>query len=99
MICYLLLYRSGDGRFLVVSSTDGYCTIISFAEGELGTPYKDQIKRHTKPVVEVKDTENLQQNVKVASEQVICCNEFVWFLKKNQCILFFKLDIMTRFNL
>ncbi|XP_076055042.1 chromatin assembly factor 1, p105 subunit [Oratosquilla oratoria] len=31
---------SDDGRILVVSSTDGYCSLISFAEGELGTPYK-----------------------------------------------------------
>ncbi|XP_046392894.1 chromatin assembly factor 1 subunit B [Ischnura elegans] len=31
---------SSDGRILVVSSTDGYCSAITFAEGELGIPYK-----------------------------------------------------------
>jgi chromatin assembly factor 1 subunit B len=29
---------SPDGRFLVASSHDGYCTIASFGEGELGRP-------------------------------------------------------------
>ncbi|XP_054258509.1 chromatin assembly factor 1 subunit B [Macrosteles quadrilineatus] len=30
---------SSDGRVLVVSSSDGYCSIITFAENELGTIY------------------------------------------------------------
>lgn len=34
---------SDDGRLLVVSSTDGYCSLVSFSEGELGTQYKDKI--------------------------------------------------------
>lgn len=34
---------SDDGRLLVVSSTDGYCSLLSFSEGELGTPYKDKV--------------------------------------------------------
>lgn len=32
--------RSQDGRLLVVSSTDGYCTLVSFDAGELGTEYE-----------------------------------------------------------
>ncbi len=32
------LLRSNDGRFLVVSSSDGYCSILSFDPGELGVP-------------------------------------------------------------
>ncbi|XP_053733345.1 chromatin assembly factor 1 subunit B [Synchiropus splendidus] len=32
---------SGDGSFLAVSSTDGYCSFLSFAPGELGTPLKE----------------------------------------------------------
>jgi len=32
--------RSHDGQLLVVSSTDGYCTLITFDENELGTIYK-----------------------------------------------------------
>ena len=35
-----LLSRSHDARLLVVSSTDGYCTLITFDENELGTVYK-----------------------------------------------------------
>nr|CAD7402951.1 unnamed protein product [Timema cristinae] len=31
---------SSDGRALVVSSTDGYCSIVTFVEGELGKEYK-----------------------------------------------------------
>lgn len=34
----LLLTRSSDGRLLVVSSTDGYCSFIKFEDGELGQP-------------------------------------------------------------
>ena len=32
---------SPDGRYLVATSHDGFCTIAAFAEGELGTPLKD----------------------------------------------------------
>jgi len=38
-VCNVFI-RSHDGRLLVVSSTDGYCTLISFDENELGTEYK-----------------------------------------------------------
>uniref|UniRef100_A0A8C8DT70 Chromatin assembly factor 1, subunit B n=1 Tax=Oryzias sinensis TaxID=183150 RepID=A0A8C8DT70_9TELE len=31
---------SADGSFLAVSSTDGYCSFLSFSPGELGTPLK-----------------------------------------------------------
>lgn len=33
---------SNDGNTLLVSSTDGYCSIVHFAEGELGKIYEDQ---------------------------------------------------------
>lgn len=32
--------RSNNGRIIVISSTDGYCSIVTFTEEELGTPYK-----------------------------------------------------------
>ncbi|XP_058509849.1 chromatin assembly factor 1 subunit B [Solea solea] len=32
---------SRDGSFLAVSSTDGYCSFLSFFPGELGTPLKE----------------------------------------------------------
>uniref|UniRef100_W5MIS4 Chromatin assembly factor 1 subunit B n=1 Tax=Lepisosteus oculatus TaxID=7918 RepID=W5MIS4_LEPOC len=38
---------SKDASFLAVSSTDGYCSFVTFESGELGTPLKE------KPVLEV----------------------------------------------
>lgn len=38
---FLSLFRSRDGSFLAVSSTDGYCSFLSFSPGELGTPLKE----------------------------------------------------------
>lgn len=38
-------FRSSDGRILMVSSTDGYCSVITFSEGELGTVYTGPKKR------------------------------------------------------
>uniref|UniRef100_A0A3Q2XJ08 Chromatin assembly factor 1 subunit B n=1 Tax=Haplochromis burtoni TaxID=8153 RepID=A0A3Q2XJ08_HAPBU len=38
---------SRDGSFLAVSSTDGYCSFLSFSPGELGTPLKEP------PILEV----------------------------------------------
>ncbi|XP_055690668.1 chromatin assembly factor 1 subunit B [Lutzomyia longipalpis] len=34
---------SSDGRLLVVSSTDGFCSLITFSEGELGKVYDDTL--------------------------------------------------------
>lgn len=41
MFLFNVLFRSGDGSFLAVSSTDGYCSFLSFSPGELGTPLKE----------------------------------------------------------
>lgn len=30
---------SSDGRVLLVSSSDGFCTLVTFEENELGVPY------------------------------------------------------------
>ena len=30
--------RSADGSILIVSSSDGFCSVLSFSPGELGTP-------------------------------------------------------------
>ena len=35
-------YRSGDGRILIASSTDGYCSVITFSDDEIGTPYREE---------------------------------------------------------
>jgi len=42
---------SADGRILVISSTDGYCSIVSFGPEELGTIYQEeaQLKSEAAP--------------------------------------------------
>ena len=39
--------RSSDAKLLLISSTDGYCTLIAFEDGELGIPYIDPAKLAT----------------------------------------------------
>lgn len=43
-----ITFRSSDGRILIASSTDGYCSIINFQKGELGEEYKKQSNTPTK---------------------------------------------------
>ena len=38
MFVIYIIFRSSDGQILVISSTDGYCTIVRFDSGELGVP-------------------------------------------------------------
>ena len=40
-----VVFRSSDGSTLVVSSSDGYCSIVQFNQGELGEPYDLSIKQ------------------------------------------------------
>lgn len=40
---------SEDGRILMISSTDGYCTFVMFANGELGTPYTGDFYKYEEP--------------------------------------------------
>lgn len=35
--------RSSDGLTLLISSSDGFCSTLSFAPGELGTPYTGEV--------------------------------------------------------
>ena len=63
--CQYTSCRSSDGRILVMSSTDGYCSLVSFAEGELGTPYIGKKK-------EVSNCEK-QESVETASSKAAEC--------------------------
>lgn len=57
----ILCFRSSDGQLLIVSSSDGFCSIVSFIKEELGVPYKDNTKVEPMEVVETvvqKDTED-----------------------------------------
>lgn len=54
---------SSDGRVLVVSSTDGYCSVITFDKGELGMPYTPRpamsVDGEAKSPVETVPVENI----------------------------------------
>ncbi|KAL9865589.1 chromatin assembly factor 1 subunit B [Geothlypis trichas] len=39
---------SSDGSFLAISSTDGYCSFVTFEEGELGVPLKEKPQLHVR---------------------------------------------------
>lgn len=41
---------SSDGKVLVVSSSDGFCTLITFADDELGTVYTEKAKDGQQPI-------------------------------------------------
>ncbi|XP_039275435.1 chromatin assembly factor 1 subunit B [Nilaparvata lugens] len=58
---------SSDGRLLVVSSSDGYCSLISFAEGELGeiyVPPATDVENKTEQVAENAPTEPKSKSAK-----------------------------------
>lgn len=55
---------SHDGAFLFVSSTDGFCSIIQFAEGELGKEYKDTTIRE---IIDVQAMKSEQKKKKKKS--------------------------------
>lgn len=52
--------RSSDGMTLVMSSSDGFCSSLSFASGELGNPYQGPhpIKQHRLSVVSASSHNN-----------------------------------------
>uniref|UniRef100_V9KM81 Chromatin assembly factor 1 subunit B n=1 Tax=Callorhinchus milii TaxID=7868 RepID=V9KM81_CALMI len=49
---------SGDGMYLTVSSTDGYCSFVSFEREELGVPLKER------PVLSLPSPSNVEKRVK-----------------------------------
>lgn len=55
-----MLIRSSDGQLLIVSSSDGFCSIICFSKEDLGVPYTDNvtIKIHPEESV-VQDVEDV----------------------------------------
>ncbi|KAG8450173.1 hypothetical protein GDO86_002708 [Hymenochirus boettgeri] len=55
---------SGDGTFLSIASTDGYCSFVTFDEGELGVPLKE------KPVLIAKTPVTEKKTKKVYSKKL-----------------------------
>uniref|UniRef100_A0A8D0GTT8 Chromatin assembly factor 1 subunit B n=1 Tax=Sphenodon punctatus TaxID=8508 RepID=A0A8D0GTT8_SPHPU len=49
---------SSDGSFLAISSTDGYCSFVTFEKGELGIPLKE------KPVLSVRTPNTAERKIK-----------------------------------
>lgn len=58
---------SSDGRILIVSSTDGFCTMITFAVDELGTTYQAEavVDAHQPSV---NDADDLDQSICISSD-------------------------------
>ena len=52
----------------MVSSTDGYCTLISFGETELGTHYKDQVV-HAQTCEDLKRKEEERRQLKMKRKE------------------------------
>lgn len=50
--------RSSDGAFLAISSTDGYCSFVTFEKDELGIPLKE------KPQINVRTSGATEKKVK-----------------------------------
>ncbi|XP_026486445.1 chromatin assembly factor 1 subunit B [Vanessa tameamea] len=58
---------SPNGRSLVASSTDGFCSVVTFNDGELGEFLPDEL---TEPNAEPMEVEEAQQNEKDANEEI-----------------------------
>jgi len=70
-----VVFRSHDGQLLVVSSTDGYCSLITFNENELGTVYKKcevlaPVSSPVKPVDQAVECLS-EVNIATSKEQVV----------------------------
>ena len=50
------IFRSCDGNMLVVSSTDGFCSVIKFMPDEIGTAYSDE-EADLEPLMALDDTD------------------------------------------
>lgn len=56
---------SSDGRLLIVSSTDGFCSLVTFSENELGEIYDDtEVKEKLKEESSVKPKKSLKKKKK-----------------------------------
>lgn len=82
-----MFIRSSDGQLLIVSSSDGFCSIISFTKEELGVVYKDNTKVEPMEIVESivqEDSDDkelpiliapLQMEQKEEEKQIVECSE------------------------
>lgn len=61
---------SNDGKILMVSSTDGYCSIVQFADGELGKTYKEQSIQDILKDKMAKEEQPKKKKKKAAKKQI-----------------------------
>ncbi|KAI8127651.1 hypothetical protein FF38_03209 [Lucilia cuprina] len=82
---------SNDGRIVVVSSTDGFCSLITFEEGELGEEYENSeaaleaaLAQVTKKTKKQKDNETLTKSRKPSTDDSAATRENVSAAKESQ---------------
>merc|ERR1712203_813668 len=66
---------SCDGNMLVVSSTDGFCSVIKFMPDEIGTAYSDE-EADLEPLMALDDTDSDDDMVPVSKDGIPlnkCC--------------------------
>lgn len=59
---------SADGRLLMASSTDGFCTVLTFELDELGTPYTKEESEVEESFLNVSGCEELDKSTAVVQE-------------------------------
>jgi len=72
LLCVCFMFRSSDAQLLVVSSTDGYCTLITFDENELGTVYNkcdEVVAPASSPVKPVRQVEERMLEVRTPARK------------------------------
>ena len=75
--CYLtgfLVFRSSDGNTLLVASTDGFCSVVNFKEGEIGEVYDENVPVANQAVKQTKGKAVLQvgsPNISVSLPEII----------------------------
>lgn len=52
---------SADGLILIASSTDGFCTVVTFAKGELGIPYVKEESETEEKTLDVSGCEEIEK--------------------------------------
>lgn len=52
---------SADGLLLIASSTDGFCTVVTFASDELGIPYVKEESEAEEKIVDISGCEELEK--------------------------------------
>jgi len=80
---------STDGRILIVSSTDGFCSVINFEEGELGIEYDSSktnsiAAHHSVLHPNLMKNENMGPKIEVPIDKILSVDENFSSPKKNK---------------